>query len=154
MGGGGGGGAGFRIRSIRKVGEGGGGGGSVSGPRYEKGGGQSTSGPIRKGGGGDNSLQVRYEKWRRGGTVHSPLQVRCLCFAHRKYVIVNNKRLQFWPRGVLKHPEHPPPPPPPPATAVSQKIKFGCVEGLKHVRNNSITSSAIFETTAGMKEAN
>ena len=57
---------------------------------------------IRKvgggGGGGGNSLQVRYEKWGGGGAVHftsdtksgggSPLQVRYLCLAHRKYLHV------------------------------------------------------------------
>ena len=63
---------------IRKVG-----GQSTSGPIYEKwggggGGGQFASGPIRKVGGGASPLQVRY-----------------LCLAHRKYFIVNYKRLQF-----------------------------------------------------------
>ena len=54
---------------------GGGGGGVVHlGPIYEKwGGGQFASGPIRKVGGGGAS----------------PLQVRYLCLAHRKYFIVN-----------------------------------------------------------------
>ena len=59
-----------RLHQVRYTKRGGGGGG---------GGGQFASGPIRKvGGGGGQSLQVRY-----------------LCLAHRKYFIVNYKRLQF-----------------------------------------------------------
>ena len=50
------------------------------------GGGQSTSGPIDK-----KCVCVCVCV----GGACSPLQVRYLCLAHRKYVIVNNKRLQF-----------------------------------------------------------
>ena len=59
---------------IRKVGGGGGGGGNSLQVRYEKWG----------GGGGGSPLHVRYEKWGGG----SPLQVRYLCLAHRKYLHV------------------------------------------------------------------
>ena len=47
------------------------------------------------GGGGGSPLQVRYTKSGGGGGGGSPLQVRYLCLAHKKYVIVNNKQLQF-----------------------------------------------------------
>ena len=46
------------------------------------------------GGGGQSTSSSIYEKWGGGGG-GSPLQVRYLCLAHKKYVIVNNKQLQF-----------------------------------------------------------
>ena len=47
------------------------------------------------GGGGGQSTSGRYMKSGGGGGGGSPLQVRYLRLAHRKYVIVNNKQLQF-----------------------------------------------------------
>ena len=73
-------------------------------------GGCLRSGPIRKvgravhfrsdiqkvGGGGGGTIRYRSDtKSGKGGGGASPLQVRYLCLAHRQYVIVNNKRLQF-----------------------------------------------------------
>ena len=67
----------LKVRPHTKSGGGGGGGGSPLQVLYAKsgggggGGGQSASGPIRKVGGGASPLQVRY-----------------LCLAHRKYLHV------------------------------------------------------------------
>ena len=72
-------------------------------PQTKSGGGPFASGPIRKVGGGGGGairfrydtksgggggLQVQYEKWGGGGGGTSPLQVRYLCLAHRKYLHV------------------------------------------------------------------
>ena len=53
------------------------------------------SGPIRKvGGGGQSTSGPIYEKWGRGG---GPVRFRsdALFGTQKKYVIVNNTRLQF-----------------------------------------------------------